>query len=334
MNTVILDAEKPAKKSSTTLIVLVLVLVLLGGAGYGAWALYQSMMQVPMREIAAEELVTDTLSPTPSPGMAPGPEVASGMPGPIVTELPPGAAMLLRYGPFQDAATATRVAAKLTESGVSAVAQDTRVFAGPFATPDALDQARTTIRALLSPEHDVLSVGVIEPAPSQVASQSVDPGLITMVDSTPVPGVGASIAKPPVPGNMLSAKEIEFARMEEDLLREIRLMRMRVELSELNTKMLESKAPAPAQPTAPPGLNVIDAPKPDPLLLVSVWGREESALRADFFLKGYRRTVRAGDALIDGWVVERVTRTGVDVRRGTGSKMERRTVALGGAGQR
>lgn len=349
MNTVTLDQDQAPKRSAKTLVLLVLLLVLLGAAGYGAYVLYQMMAKVPLGEITSPELVHETLGTNSAPGTvadsldptsplapSPGAQAASAA-GDAADDF------VVVFSSFAKAADADALIVNLRGLGIEARGEPwlvdgvpgTRVLAGPYPDLASADQVRLSAAqanypAQIAKRVDDLAASAALAGNAPMASPT--PASLGLIDSTPVPGVGAALAKSPVPGNMLSAKEIEFAVQEEDLLRQIRLMRMRVELADLQTKMSESNVPVAAT-QQPPGLNVIDAPQPDPLMLVSVWGREESALRADFFLKGYRRTVRAGEPLIDGWVVERVTRSGVDVRRGAGSKTERRTVVIGGVGQ-
>lgn len=135
---------------------------------------------------------------------------------------------------------------------------------------------------------------------------------------------GGSAAPRVSTGNALSAEEVNFARQEEDLLRQIRLMQLRVSLRDLQRKMVDEKEQPQPIPAAPVAESVIDVKMPDPIMLVGIWGPDED-LRADFFIRGFRYTAAVGTTLPEGWLVTRITRTGVEARKGR----ERRTFVFG-----
>jgi len=127
------------------------------------------------------------------------------------------------------------------------------------------------------------------------------------------------------PGSFLTDSEKEFAKQEEELLRQIRLAQMQLELIEIQKKMREDTArPVDSVNVALPDSPVIDAPQRDPFHLVGVWG-DETGLQADLLVNGLRVTVRSGSTLPDGWRVARVTEEGVDIAKGGA----RRTLMIG-----
>lgn len=168
--------------------------------------------------------------------------------------------------------------------------------------------------------------------------------------SSPATGVTnpPAITAPPLLGADSAYFEEEAA-----LTRRLRLSEMRAKIAENESKAAgKSGAAAPVMPVSGDSVNMppvpisrspqptsnapVQAPRRPstdagqgagnlPFRLVSIWGVEGS-FRAEVVSRGLRVTVGTGDSLPDGWKVNQIARTGIQISRGR----ERRTLTVGG----
>lgn len=162
----------------------------------------------------------------------------------------------------------------------------------------------------------------------------------------PVAGVGEPerrpVRHPSAPA--VPPAEAAYYEREAELARQKRLLDLEMEILERQQKLagaggrrtdasggggstVISRASAPSSSSTGSSSRVA-TPRPNSDLgftIVSIWGPDE-ALQAQILSHGLRLTVRQGDTLTNGWVVDRVARTGLVITKGRA----RRTVMIGG----
>lgn len=133
---------------------------------------------------------------------------------------------------------------------------------------------------------------------------------------------------------VLTRAEREFVKEEEALLREIRLLDLRIEVSERQKKLEEpiqglvQQAPtqlvSTPQVVAAPKRKAAEEPADAPLRLASIWGTP-SNLKAEFVTPVGNRVVGIGERVHDGWELESLHQGAAIVRKG----QQTRTLKMG-----
>lgn len=188
------------------------------------------------------------------------------------------------------------------------------------------------------------------PAGAFAQTPPADPAAAAAAPGVPGGPPPVPTAPPAVKVPVLSPEEQGYYMQEQALVRQLRLLALQAQIAEQQRKIMgdnatgagpdatgagfpalppsiisrSPQAAAPAQQPQPaPVIPAAEAPMP--FRLLSTWGTE-GQMAADVYSGGLRVTVRGGDALPGGWVVHRVARTGIIVRKGRA----KRTLTVGG----
>lgn len=127
--------------------------------------------------------------------------------------------------------------------------------------------------------------------------------------SLPVPQVAGSIpfsGGSEVVAPTLTLAERQFATRETELIQQIRLLDLELEVAERQAKLVEASNPAvPAHSAVIAPVRFTSPPSEPSVRLLSTWGTPD-ALRAEVREGSQARTIRVGDSLSNGQVVESI----------------------------